>query len=230
MEESTITKICTRCGETKTLDAFGYHPQAKQHRHPNCRSCRAELARIDRVTRGDVINARRREMAAADEAKARKAANALSYRTRNADRVKDLKARHYQRNHDAIRAQHRAYRLANPRAKKGTDLRRYGLTIEDYDRLWTAQAGCCALCGKDGRRALHVDHDHDTGAIRGLLCDLCNMGLGVLGDDLPSLRQAVAYLERLPVHPGPMVPHGSKSADQSDRGAHDAGTGATDDG
>ena len=76
---------------------------------------------------------------------------------------------------------------------------RYGITAEDYANLLDMQGGCCAICGTDtpgGRdKVWHVDHCHDTLKVRGLLCGLCNRGLGQFKDDLDRLRSAVAYLE-----------------------------------
>ena len=58
----------------------------------------------------------------------------------------------------------------------------YGITLEDYNKLFDEQNGCCAICGKhqsEFKRPLSVDHDHNTGKVRGLLCTPCNNGLGV---------------------------------------------------
>lgn len=76
-------------------------------------------------------------------------------------------------------------------------LRTYGLTIADWDALFAHQRGQCAVCGREGV-ILHVDHDHDTGEVRGLLCNRCNTGLGGLGDSLKFLQAAVEYLRRPP--------------------------------
>lgn len=73
-------------------------------------------------------------------------------------------------------------------------LRRYGITIEQYDAMVEAQGGLCALCRE--RPPEHVDHDHVTGAVRGVLCSCCNQGLGNFRDSVASLRAAVDYLER----------------------------------
>lgn len=73
----------------------------------------------------------------------------------------------------------------------------YGMTLDDYDELVRRQGNRCLICGQtppDGQ-LLHVDHDHETGAIRGLLCNTCNRALGMFGDDLDRVRAAVAYLE-----------------------------------
>jgi hypothetical protein len=76
----------------------------------------------------------------------------------------------------------------------------YGLTPEQVDQMVAQQNGLCALCFKPpvGKRhfgRLHIDHDHQTGKVRRLLCGRCNMGLGYFDDDLERLRLAVAYLE-----------------------------------
>lgn len=68
----------------------------------------------------------------------------------------------------------------------------YGLTQETYDELRTAQLDACAICRQ--RVSLHIDHDHVTGAVRGLLCSTCNTGLGMFRDDPVALRRAALYL------------------------------------
>jgi hypothetical protein len=78
---------------------------------------------------------------------------------------------------------------------------KYGQTLAEYERLAAAQGNVCALCGRTqrpvpgvNRVTLSVDHDHRTGRVRGLLCNDCNRGLGLLGDDPVSLRRALAYV------------------------------------
>lgn len=76
---------------------------------------------------------------------------------------------------------------------------RYGLKPGEYDAMLAAQGGVCALCDQvcpTGRR-LAVDHDHATGAVRGLLCQFCNQGLGFFRDDTSLLLRAIEYLEKI---------------------------------
>jgi hypothetical protein len=82
-------------------------------------------------------------------------------------------------------------------------LRRYQLTADEYAALLESQGGVCAICGKvngltkhNGEHQLVIDHCHDTGAVRGLLCYNCNLGLGNFKDDLGLLIKAIAYLKR----------------------------------
>ena|SRR5208283_350916 len=106
----------------------------------------------------------------------------------------------------AVRAS-RKWRRAHPERKRDFDKvrklkREYGLTIEGYDALFDSQGGCCALCGREfiqrhGRAGSpQVDHDHESGQVRGLLCPPCNAGLGAFHDSEIYLRLAIAYLRR----------------------------------
>lgn len=76
--------------------------------------------------------------------------------------------------------------------------KKYGITPEDYDALLSSQSGRCAACGQEPRppTRFHLDHDHATGKIRGILCHHCNNALGFTGDSLERLRLLVAYMER----------------------------------
>ncbi len=72
--------------------------------------------------------------------------------------------------------------------------RRYGITAEEADAMLEAQGALCAICRT--APAAHVDHDHDTGEVRELLCFNCNGGLGQFKDDPEVLRAAADYVER----------------------------------
>lgn len=85
-------------------------------------------------------------------------------------------------------------RLCARKAHRKHELKKYGLTIESYEELLTKQEGRCAVCRHEVEGLLHVDHDHETGRVRGLLCRECNRGIGLLGDSLEILESAVQYL------------------------------------
>lgn len=78
-------------------------------------------------------------------------------------------------------------------------LSKYGLTTEHYELLLEMQGGRCGICGTTStgtKGSFCVDHDHDSGRVRGLLCDRCNRGIGLLGDNPDTLRSAARYLDR----------------------------------
>jgi hypothetical protein len=79
---------------------------------------------------------------------------------------------------------------------------KYGISLSDYDRMFKEQQGCCKICGTSenkvtGRKTVlnfAVDHCHQTGRVRGLLCNQCNRALGLFKDDPSLLQKAVKYL------------------------------------
>ncbi|HUW09593.1 MAG TPA: endonuclease VII domain-containing protein [Anaerolineae bacterium] len=120
---------------------------------------------------------------------------------------------YYQRNRERALAYAATYREENvamlqekresPRRKRQDQeahlKRAYGLSLADYDAILADQGGGCAICGAlpgdDAKGRLHVDHDHETGQVRGLLCGNCNHALGSFRDSIALMRSAIAYLE-----------------------------------
>lgn len=74
--------------------------------------------------------------------------------------------------------------------------RRYGITDEEYIKMWKEQKGKCALCGKELKdEYLHVDHDHTTGRVRGLLCKTCNMNLEIMLESNITTERIQEYIK-----------------------------------
>lgn len=90
----------------------------------------------------------------------------------------------------------RAWRKRNEgRVRDREYKKRFGITLDEYERMLAAQGGLCAVCGGRCRRGrLSVDHCHKTGRVRGLLCRSCNIILGLMQDNPEWLRQAEVYL------------------------------------
>ncbi len=88
------------------------------------------------------------------------------------------------------------------RANRRTTTSRYGLTVEEYESMYSAQGGVCAICGSPETvkgnggetKMLAIDHDHGTGKVRGLLCNNCNRAIGLLGDDVEIMLNAIEYI------------------------------------
>ena len=100
-----------------------------------------------------------------------------------------------------VKAKNKAYREANhadPLKARDRHLRhKFGITYDHYLEILEAQNGRCAICGTNvpsGKGAFHVDHCHDSGKIRGLLCHHCNVGLGHFKDSVSYLSSAIHYL------------------------------------
>jgi hypothetical protein len=87
----------------------------------------------------------------------------------------------------------------NPEKRRSIILKHvYGITLEEWQRLFEAQGSVCACCGTDDpkhKKGWHTDHDHATGKVRGILCRPCNQVLSY-HTTVESLELAVAYLRR----------------------------------
>lgn len=124
------------------------------------------------------------------------------WREANRDRVNELRRNSYGRHAERERRAAREWAGKNKESQRALYLKRaYGLTVEQYEALGNR----CGICGAEQGNAnrtngdgkpyrLHVDHCHDTGRIRGVLCINCNMGIGYFKHDIELLRKAIEYL------------------------------------
>lgn len=110
----------------------------------------------------------------------------------------------YKQNPGPFRRRSEKQRKANPtkaaRVNRDWRLKKYGLTEPSFQKMIRSCRGRCQCCGTQfgtskGSRP-HIDHDHTTGKVRGLLCMLCNTGLGAFGDSKSRLRKAINYLDK----------------------------------
>ena len=109
--------------------------------------------------------------------------------------------RYYQVNKDRVTAYQKEYkkRFTSQDNRNNYLWYEYGLTQADYDAIADRQNNCCALCFRhvsELHNGLHIDHDHDTGEVRGLLCMRCNTALGILGDNTSSIIKVLEYLNK----------------------------------
>ena len=91
------------------------------------------------------------------------------------------------------------------RNRKSHLLRNYNLSVSEFDQMVADQCGCCAICKRVmeinttkgiNNTQLCIDHNHETGMVRGLLCGACNFALGFFRDDTVNLSNAIAYLHK----------------------------------
>lgn len=169
-----MNKICKQCGVEKELDLFYVDRRQKSGRSSACISCiKPKLAEHYQKN------------------KPKRLAQVKAYREANKETRKAYSRAYQRKNAKKILAQ---------RKDSGYDLEyKYGLSLSQYACLLSAQNGTCKICGarpEDCRPhgRLNVDHDHDTGKVRGLLCNQCNVALGGFRDSPALLLNAVKYL------------------------------------
>ncbi len=162
-------KRCKGCSEVKAVDSFYANPTGRQGVRPECKDCTKQRRRewYARNSASEVERVRQWALANPDKVAARIAAATGSAQKKVADRKSHLR-------------------------------RKYGMTLEDYDRMFEAQGRVCAICdeARPKERTLHVDHDHETGVVRGLLCFRCNNALGDFREDHELFERAADYLDR----------------------------------
>lgn len=124
------------------------------------------------------------------------------YYENNKESIKQKSKEYYNKNKKKISKSGKKYRLENKEKIKQRDwkynLKKYNLTENEYYEILNNQNGCCKICKTnqiDLNTPLHIDHSHETGKIRGLLCNKCNQGLGLFNDDILLLTESIKYLQ-----------------------------------
>lgn len=169
MSDQNLYK-CGTCKEMLTGDRFYWRKKGRNagKRVSPCKSCNAEKVRL--------------------------------WCIENRDGRRLIVWKYDEKHRDRLRSYHRKYRAKmTDDQKRAPHLKRmYGMTLREYTTLLLRQGGTCALCPATKARPsggyLCVDHDHNTGAVRGLLCSSCNTAIGLLGDDPKRLLEAAKYL------------------------------------
>lgn len=120
-----------------------------------------------------------------------------AWRAANPDKVQAVEASRPDRK-AYHRDQKKKVRSETPEVIRGYNLKKYGITVEEYEALHAKQNGQCAICGRTDHDAkgkrLAVDHCHTTKKVRGLLCGNCNQGIGRFHHDVAIVEAALAYL------------------------------------
>ncbi len=127
--------------------------------------------------------------------KERLSAHRKTYQKANTERLNAYNRKWYAKNIESERASGIAWYHAN---ESEIRCKRYGLTITAYRDLLDRQSGACAIClSLPNRNRLHIDHDHATGRVRGLLCTRCNAGIGMFRDNPELMLAAAEYVQQL---------------------------------
>lgn len=162
-------KVCTRCKTEKELSLFGKNKRTKDGLSVWCKACCSEHGKQQYEKSKDRVLAYQKE-----------------YRLANADKIRGVKKSWKAKNKEKV----------NDINRWSKRKRAYGITKDQFFELLEKQDYGCAICRKTVGISSAVDHDHDTGKVRGILCDPCNTSLGIFGDNLQGVMNVVDYLER----------------------------------
>ncbi len=109
------------------------------------------------------------------------------WRLKNIDKIKEYSKENYSLNKDKIAEYNKKNRLHQRVIK-------YNLTDDKFNIMYNSQNGCCAICGK--HRKLEIEHNHQTGKVRGLVCHKCNVVIGMCEENVEVLQKAIEYLNK----------------------------------
>jgi hypothetical protein len=187
-----LAKLCPDCGEWKLVEDFPANARRTDGRGTYCRDCNKARCRAAyerrRAAEGKVA---KRQVPQPTDPRLRRCPDCervqplTAFPRSGSGRGTYCKPCHNARGKQSVasRGGSRHYHLT----------RRYGISATEVDALIEAQGGVCLIC--EERPAEHVDHDHATGAVRGILCFGCNGGLGQFRDRVDIMRNAIEYLE-----------------------------------
>ena len=170
-------KICSKCNQEKIYSEFPTSKREKSGVSYECKSCR-HLYYLK--NREKFIRASREN------------------RVKNRERILEYKKKYTERNRERIAKYQKKYREENRESKIAHYyLSKYGLTPEQRADMFQKQEGKCAICRNPFQNALytHVDHDHKTGKVRGMLCYSCNLLIGFAREDESVLLAAINYIK-----------------------------------
>jgi 5-methylcytosine-specific restriction endonuclease McrA len=120
-----------------------------------------------------------------------------SWRAKNLEQHRANSRKYHHENRELILPKQRAHRKENPHIyAQRLRLRKFGLSHAAYQEMLESQNGKCAICKTTGK--LVVDHNHQTDAVRSLLCSPCNTAIGLFKEDTDRMRAAIKYLDEQP--------------------------------
>lgn len=120
------------------------------------------------------------------------------WRAKNREKMRQKSKDYYDANKEKVSQTSAAWAKANTNRVKSNNLKRtYGIDLVEFNTMLERQHYSCAICAAtlDGGRDTHVDHCHESGRVRGLLCGKCNMALGLFQERSQLLERAAAYLQ-----------------------------------
>jgi hypothetical protein len=187
MTEEIPTKSCTTCNteHPATTEFFYADPKSRFGVSSKCKTCRNRQIKETRIQND---SEQRREEGLEGARK-----QAREWRRNNPEKIKELDRKYKEENPEQRAKTYKRHRLK----------KEYGMALEEHEATQIRQNFKCAICRKDiedfsGKKIFHVDHDHFSGEVRGLLCPHCNSMVGFSEDSPETLLSAAEYLMNPP--------------------------------
>ena len=116
---------------------------------------------------------------------------------RNLENLRVYQKKYYQDHKKELVEYARQYKASHKKEYRSKNMERsYGITLEEYNKMVKNQNGKCAICGTSPKETLTIDHDHNTGKVRQLLCRFCNAALGLAKEDINILESMIKYIHK----------------------------------
>ena len=158
-------KICSKCGQTKSLDDFYKRTSSKDSLYSWCKECTKKSSKL--------------------------------YQKKNINKVREAQRNRRKKFIDHKKTES-SYWVVETSHKNFA--RQIGISFEElefwYKKQWMKQQAQCAICGKVFSGDEHIDHDHKTNKLRGLLCGNCNRALGMLKENINTVENLINYIKQ----------------------------------
>ena len=203
----SMAKKCSRCNKEKDLDKFFNLSQSKDGKQPHCKKCDQKRRLATHRRQREASGVKYRSTLLSQELKKKglkvcpgcdetKSIENSYYGTTSVyciicaskraktPHIRELNRKYYKKDKTKVRD----YRLRT----------KYGITLEHYNEMLSDQGGKCVVCGatkEENKKGLAVDHCHETGNVRALLCGNCNCALGFIKENSEIARSLADYID-----------------------------------
>jgi hypothetical protein len=188
-------KKCTVCNKVKSLEEFHKKTSSKDGKASYCKACKALKGK---------------EYYLREESKEKRKLSSQLYYENNKESIDEYRKkwreehREYKKEYDIIYRQKNKERIISDKklwhksdnGKNYRLVKNFGITLEEYNKMFDEQKGLCYICSEADTVKLAVDHNHNTGAIRRLLCKKCNVAIGLLKEDPQIIENVLNYIKQ----------------------------------
>jgi len=188
-----MSKFCSRCGIKKDFNEFYKRTDQPNNYKSHCIACH----KIDNINKKEYMKEYRKIYRRLNKEKIKQQMSL--YSQNNKEVLRQKKKDYYNKNKEKFKEKMQQYdKKVKERRSDALQKQKYGISLEQKAQMIKEQGGTCRICKnplEPGRKS-PTDHDHKTGKVRGILCNKCNIGLGMFKDNIEYLQSAIEYLNK----------------------------------